>query len=145
MILHQKLRKVIYKNNGHWLSAKELSGKIGNSITYDIFTYAKYDYNREQPNDTCNIKTNIYSKDYNYSVHERCKIELYDTDGHIEDSYIRMNYDIFENNKFNRDKCRKGDYAIPLDLYKTLDMSYYYNHDMKNKYDYLKKIILKEN
>jgi hypothetical protein len=133
-----------YKNNDCWLSTKEFSGYIGNGITYDIITYAKYDYNRNKPNDICNIKTNIYSKDYNYSVHERCKIELYGIDGHIEDNYINMSYDIFENNKFNGPKNRKGDYTIPLDLYKKLDMSYYFNDAMKNKYDYLKKIILKE-
>jgi hypothetical protein len=131
------------KISSGWLFTKQYSGKIENSISYDIYTHAKYDYNRYEPNDTCNIKVTVYSKDYNYSVHERCKI-VNNMNNYTDDINVYMNYAIFDNNKFNNNSFRNGTYDLPLDLYKILDVSHYFNDKIKNKYDYLNNIISKE-
>jgi hypothetical protein len=137
------------KGSYGWLSTKQYSGKIkGNEgISYDIYTYAKYDHNRVEPNDTCSIRTNIYSKNYEYSINERCKIEFFTMfDMNDYNIHITMIYDIFENeNKLSPNRYSQCEYKIPFELYKKLDMSYSYTPNMSINYICLKELIEREN
>lgn len=134
-----------YKTSFGWICKKEYRGTTNllnnnlqssmqsntlqsnnNNIIYDIVTFAKYDYNREQPNDACLSKVILYSKDYEYSIHENCKLEFYNNYNNV-----KMNYNISDTNS-----CIKiGDYSIPYLIYKNINMSDYYNDEMKKYYN----------
>jgi hypothetical protein len=144
------------KGSYGWLSTKIYSGKIkGNEgISYDIYTYAKYDYNRVEPYDTCSVRTNIYSRNYEYSINERCKIEFFTIYDNVEtntfmgcyNNNITMIYDIFDNeNKRSPNRYSQCEYKIPFELYKKLDMSYSYTPNMSINYNCLKELIEREN
>ena len=131
-----------YKSSYGWIYKKQFNGNIGNKIIYDVLTYAKYDYNRDEPQDSCFIKTILYTNDYEYSIHENCKLEFLTIDNNIDYSHINMTYTLSDTN--NDDRYGVGKYSIPTYIYKDLNMSQYFNDDMHNKFNYMNKIISKK-
>jgi hypothetical protein len=106
-------------------------------MIYNIITDAIYDNDRKNPNDICCIKTCIYSKENNYSIHEHCKIV------NTNMTNVYLYYSIFENNTYNNIQLKvdllRNEYNEPLDICKKFDVSISYNESIKYRYN---KIIL---